>query len=281
MPLQVQPKLTCFGLDIPLPVGWDLRYALHGSWAQLVPRAYQPPLPRRPQVVETAPRRGRRGWLLLPLLGLVPLFAAVLASELPFRGSPFGVPQAAAPQTTVIAVQTPAAAAATPAAAARTTQAIPAPPVATSAPTARPTSAPAATSGNSAAATATPAARTSSTASTSGTAASAATGPFAVYRVQAGDTVKIVAEKFGVSPQSVSNASGLTNPDQLKVGQVLTIPNQTGWLYRVQAGETLDQIAARTGVSSDTIATVSNLTAASVRAGDVILIPDLNAARGK
>jgi len=83
---------------------------------------------------------------------------------------------------------------------------------------------------------------------------------------------------YGVSPASVSNASGLANPDRLQVGQVLTIPNQPGYLYRVQAGETLEQIAARTGVSSDTIATVSRLTVANVRAGDVLLIPDLTVA---
>jgi LysM repeat protein len=89
--------------------------------------------------------------------------------------------------------------------------------------------------------------------------------------------VKIVARMYGVSTASVANASGLANPDRLQVGQVLTIPNQPGWLYRVQPGETLDQIASRTGVSIDAIATVSGLTAATVRPGQVILIPDLAA----
>jgi spore germination protein YaaH len=98
------------------------------------------------------------------------------------------------------------------------------------------------------------------------------------YRVQPGDTVKSIAGIYGVSPVSVSQASGLQNPDQLRVGQLLTIPNQPGYLYRVQPGETLDQIAARTGIASDTIATVSKLTIASVRAGDVLLIPDLSVA---
>jgi len=102
-----------------------------------------------------------------------------------------------------------------------------------------------------------------------------------VYRVQAGDTVRFVSEMFGVSPESVVHASGLTNPDQLRVGQVLTIPLQPGYLYRVQAGETLEQIAARSGKSPEAIATASRLSAASVRAGDVILIPDQSAASDK
>jgi LysM repeat protein len=54
----------------------------------------------------------------------------------------------------------------------------------------------------------------------------------------------------------------------------LTIPKQPGWLYRVQDGDTLDQIAARNNVSSDAIASASGLTAASVKPGDVLLIPD-------
>jgi putative chitinase len=89
--------------------------------------------------------------------------------------------------------------------------------------------------------------------------------------------VRSIAQTYGISAASIVQASGLRNPDVLRVGQVLTIPAQPGWLYRVQSGETLDQIASRTGVSSSTIASASGLTAASIRAGDVILIPDQTA----
>src|SRR6266542_5984089 len=191
-----------------------------------VPRAYQPPLPRKPQVVESARTRGRRGWLLLPLIGLIPVVAAVVASEWPFgsgAGSP-NAPRAAAPGTTV--VTTVSATSTTPA---LTTQAIPAPAVATSAPTAAigfsaPGAAAAPTPGTAAAGAAT-ASASGSTAIQAST--SPATGPFTAYRVQPGDTVKFVAEMYGVSPASVSNASGLHNPARLQVGQLLTIPNQS------------------------------------------------------
>jgi LysM repeat protein len=106
-------------------------------------------------------------------------------------------------------------------------------------------------------------------------------GLFRAYRVQPGDTVKFVAHTFGVSPASVAQASGLRNPDQLSVGQVLTVPIQPGWLYRVQSGETLDQIAARTGVPSAVILSASKFTIDSVQPGDVILIPDGSGTFGK
>jgi LysM repeat protein len=86
---------------------------------------------------------------------------------------------------------------------------------------------------------------------------------------------------YGVSVASIAQASGLRNADVLRVGQVLTIPAQPGWLYRVQSGETLDQIANRTGVASSVIASASGLTVASIRPGDVILIPDQAAAKSK
>lgn len=106
-------------------------------------------------------------------------------------------------------------------------------------------------------------------------------GPYVAYRVQPGDTVRFVASVYGVSAASVAQASGLTNPDRVRVGQVLTIPAQPGWLYRIQPGETLDQVSARTGVASDRIAAASGLTIASVGTGSVILIPDQSAASSK
>jgi peptidoglycan-N-acetylglucosamine deacetylase len=116
---------------------------------------------------------------------------------------------------------------------------------------------------------------------TTTTATTGSGGPFVAYRVQAGDTVRFIARTFGVSPASIANASGLINADQLRVGQVLTVPTQPGWLYRVQPGETLEQIAARTGVASEAIASASGLSVASVGPGTVILIPDQRAVQGK
>ncbi|MBV9578890.1 MAG: LysM peptidoglycan-binding domain-containing protein [Chloroflexi bacterium] len=101
-----------------------------------------------------------------------------------------------------------------------------------------------------------------------------ASGAFLAYTVQPGDTLHTIASTYGVSSAVIAKASGLQNVNQLKVGQVLTVPKQPGWLYRVQDGETLDQIAARNNLSSDAIASASGLTAASVQPGDVLLIPD-------
>jgi LysM repeat protein len=257
-----------------------------------VPRPYQPPITRRAQAIESAPRRLATGAspprvprpaLLIPLVLLLGVVAVAAAAE--WRAlQPASAPVAAGPTTSLAAATaqptlriagTPATSAqsgATPqpgatavgvAGAAAAKPAATAAPVA-AAPTPGPTSAPAA-----------PAVPTPDRPT------NAANGPFKSYRVQQGDTVKVIAQNFGVPAQSIIQASGLPDADHLRVGQVLTIPDQAGYLYRVQPGETLDQIAARTGVPSEIIVSASKLPDAAVRAGDVILIPESALARGK
>jgi LysM repeat protein len=226
-------------------------------------------------------RQQLRWWWTVPLLGLVPLVVAVvLASEGVFNAPPRqpvtgGQSVASGPPATVGALATQAAVAQTqpvatqPAAAPVSTQ-----PLATLASAPQPTPI----------ATARATLQSSVTAPTATTPASTtigATGPFRAYLVQPGDTVRFVADMYGVSSASIIQASGLQNPDQLRVGQVLTVPSQPGWLYRIQPGETLDLIAARTGVSTELIASASKLSNTTVRPGDVILIPDQSIARSK
>jgi LysM repeat protein len=246
-----------------------------------VPSSYQPPRTRRAQAVRSARRAAvPRWWWLVPLIGIVPVMvAAVLASEGRLGGTPVA---SRASATAVQATSTPAAArqatptAARPAPTTVSTQAAQA--------AAQPTPPPASTqiSVPIQAAPASPATATPTSAASgvevqavpAGAAQATTAGPFRAYRVQPGDTVKSIAQSYGVSAASIAQASGLRNPDQLRVGQLLTIPSQPGYLYRVRPGETLGQIAARTGVASDIIAMASALPAEMVQAGDVILIPE-------
>jgi LysM repeat protein len=256
-----------------------------------MPGAYKPPLTSRAQAVRTTRRASLqrwRWWWVVPVLGLLPvLVAAVLASEGRFGppaggGQAAGTPVSSSPRAQAIAAQP-----------RPTTVAQPQPPAAQP-PAAQPTAAgaqPAATAAPAQPVAPQPASQQPAQSSTTESQAAVAettqasvsnarttpprtTGPFQAYRVQPGDTVRLIAQEFGVSTASIAQASGLHNADQLRVGQVLTIPNQTGYLYRIQPGETLDQIAARTGIPTELIVSASKLSDEMVQAGDVILIPE-------
>jgi LysM repeat protein len=221
------------------------------------------------------------------LIGLLPVLAAAAFASaggfsLGARNGGSGGPIASAPTVTVAATLPPIA---SPVA---TTSLATLPPLpATATPGTATNAVTNATQAATAAATATrsttAAASTSATATTTAVVAAVgeATGPFRTYRVKSGDTLKFIAETYGVSVTSIVQASGLRDANRLSVGQVLTIPSQPGYLYRVQPGETLDLIAARTGIAAEIIASASKVDANSVKSGDVLLIPDGGAAPGK
>jgi LasA protease len=47
------------------------------------------------------------------------------------------------------------------------------------------------------------------------------------YTVQAGDTLGVIAQRYGVTVEEIARASDITNPNILEIGQVLTIPVPT------------------------------------------------------
>ncbi len=117
------------------------------------------------------------------------------------------------------------------------------------------------------------------------------------YRVTSGETLNGIANRAGVSPESLAQANGLTAPYVVRVGQTLTIPGEdapaparaapaassapeapladsSADTYRVQSGETLGGIANRTGVAASLIAEANGLAAPYVvRVGQTLQIP--------
>lgn len=67
------------------------------------------------------------------------------------------------------------------------------------------------------------------------------------YTVQPGDTVHAIAQKFGISPETVVWANGdlELHPDILKIGQELVILPVSGVYYQVQEGDTLEAVAKK------------------------------------
>ena len=67
------------------------------------------------------------------------------------------------------------------------------------------------------------------------------------YTVQTGDSVFGIAERFGISPQTImwSNGRLEDNPDLLSVGQELVILPASGVYHIVEEGDTVESIAQK------------------------------------
>jgi LysM repeat protein len=97
------------------------------------------------------------------------------------------------------------------------------------------------------------------------------------YVVESGDTLNQIASELGVSKADLIAVNGISNPDVIRVGQVLVVPGQTAaapaTTHVVSAGETLAAIASKYGTSVDSLASANGLANPNlIRIGQQILI---------
>lgn len=92
------------------------------------------------------------------------------------------------------------------------------------------------------------------------------------YVVQRGDTLYLIAGRFGVAIEALMKANHLTAPG-LYVGQTLTIPVSVPFEYVVQPGDSLYSIALRFNTTIEAIMMLNRLTSAALRPGQRLRIP--------
>lgn len=73
------------------------------------------------------------------------------------------------------------------------------------------------------------------------------------YTVQAGDTVSTIAEKFGVTVDTIRWQNNLASRDAIKVNQVLEILPLSGVTHKVRKGDTVYSIAKKYDVDAQAI----------------------------
>jgi surface antigen len=100
-----------------------------------------------------------------------------------------------------------------------------------------------------------------------------ATSALTTYAVVEGDTAISIADKFGVSAQTIRWANNLTN-DTVAAGSVVVVPALDGVVYTVKAGDDLNNIAAKYQTNVDSIVTVNDLDDTTVAADTKLLLPD-------
>lgn len=78
-------------------------------------------------------------------------------------------------------------------------------------------------------------------------------GEISEYRVQENDTISSIADRFGVSVDTIVWENDLKSVDSIKVGQILDILPVTGVRYKVRRGETVGSIAKKHGVDAQNV----------------------------
>lgn len=99
------------------------------------------------------------------------------------------------------------------------------------------------------------------------------------YVVENGDTISTIAQKFGISEETVIWENDLTKKSVLKPGQTLRILPETGVSHKVQKGETIYSIAKKFGVDAQAIIsypsnTFVNDETFALAVGQELIIPD-------
>lgn len=85
-----------------------------------------------------------------------------------------------------------------------------------------------------------------------------------------------IANRFGTTINQLKTANNLTN-DNLKVGQILIIPNNstgTGTNYTVKNGDSLWKIANQFGITISELKNANGLTGDNLSVGQILTIPN-------
>lgn len=94
------------------------------------------------------------------------------------------------------------------------------------------------------------------------------------YVVQGGDTISSIAEKFGISVNTILWANNLNERSLIRPDDKLSIPPVSGVLHKVKSGDTLDKIASRYSVSADQIIEFNRLADANdLNIDELIMVP--------
>ena len=96
-----------------------------------------------------------------------------------------------------------------------------------------------------------------------------------IYEVAEGDTVLGIAERFGISANTIVWANDLGDKELLKIGQKLIILPVSGVLHKVENGDTILGIAQAYGVEASAVVVANRLSDSSlIREGQILLVPN-------
>jgi LysM repeat protein len=97
-----------------------------------------------------------------------------------------------------------------------------------------------------------------------------------IHIVSKGESLSLIAAKYGVSRASIISSNNITNPNLLRIGKRLTIPQsgQSEITYIVKKGDSLGLIAQKHGTSAKALSDFNNISNPSlIKVGQKLKIP--------
>ncbi len=95
------------------------------------------------------------------------------------------------------------------------------------------------------------------------------------YTIQEGDSLDSIAQRFGLTRETIISVNQIKSTTSLFIGSTLQIPDRNGTLYTVKEGDTLSSIVQQLNLSLGwkALSDVNGLRNESVSAGDKLFIP--------
>lgn len=95
------------------------------------------------------------------------------------------------------------------------------------------------------------------------------------YTIQEGDSLDSIAQKFGLSRETIISVNQIRNTTSLWIGSTLSIPDRDGTMYTVKEGDTLSSIVQKLNLSLGwkALSDVNGLKSDDVEPGQKLFIP--------
>jgi surface antigen len=93
------------------------------------------------------------------------------------------------------------------------------------------------------------------------------------YTAKRGDTLAKIADKFGISSDSIRWSNGLGSSNQVSAGKKLWIPPVNGIVYKVKHGDTPASLASKYNVSNAKIVAYNDAELHGLKVGELVILP--------
>lgn len=96
---------------------------------------------------------------------------------------------------------------------------------------------------------------------------------YAVHTVESGESLSIIASRYGVKSETIMWENNLANANSLRIGQKLLVPPVNGISYKVASGDSLEKIAKKYSVSVEAIVAQNGLESEVINRGQALFLP--------